>query len=71
MRPNPSQPTDDPRLSKLPAPQPGVPVNVPIDLYPAYMLLHGYQPNGYNHPVLLITKGDFDAIQRDKRGLRV
>ncbi len=50
-------PEVDPRLLKLPAPVPGVVLNIPIELYPAYMKFRGLEPNGYNHPVLYVKRG--------------
>lgn len=58
MRSTPSTPSLDQRARELPAPRPGVVLSIPIDLYPAYMRIHGIVPNGYHHPVLHIKKGD-------------
>ena len=41
---------------RLPAPVPGVPMNVPLRLWPAYMKLHGIAPKEWHAPILLITR---------------
>lgn len=61
--PLPTMPEVDPALKALPAPQPGVVISVPIMLFPEYMRLHGYEPNGYQDGILNIKKGVFDAVQ--------
>jgi hypothetical protein len=61
MQAIPFKPDSDTRLQKLPAPVPGVVINIPIDLYPAYMRLHGYEPVEYQNGITIIRKGDFNG----------
>jgi len=44
------------RAKRLPAPQPGLVINVPLRLYPAYMALHGIEPVRYDRPILIVKK---------------
>jgi len=43
-------------VRRLPAPQPGVEIKVPLALWPLYMELHQIEPKKYQHPILLIKK---------------
>lgn len=47
-------------VRRLPAPQKGVVLNIPLDLWPLYMQLHKIKPNGYRIPTatLLIKRKD-------------
>lgn len=56
MRSTPSTPSLDQRARELPVPEPGVVLSIPIDLYPAYMRLHGLVPGGYKDPILYVKK---------------
>ena len=55
----------NPRLKRIPAPKPGVVIVIPLDLYPEYMQLHGYEPAGYRNGVLTIKKGEPDGPQKN------
>lgn len=44
------------RVRKLPAPVPGVVVNVPLMLWPLYMQLYELEPKEYQRPILIVQK---------------
>ena len=44
------------QVRKLPAPQPGVVVTVPLMLLPDYMQLHGRRSTDYKNNVLLVKR---------------
>lgn len=43
-------------VRRLPAPQPGIEITVPLELWPLYMQLHGIEPAGCRYPTLLVKK---------------
>jgi len=43
-------------VKRLPAPQPGVEIRVPLALWPLYMQLHQIEPKQYKNPVLIVQK---------------
>ncbi len=43
-------------VKRLPAPQPGVVVTVPLALWPLYMQLHQIEPKEYRRPILIVQK---------------
>jgi len=44
------------RVQKLPAPVPGVVVNVPLMLLPTYMQVYDIEPKAYERQVLTVKK---------------
>lgn len=44
------------RVQKLPAPVPGVAVDVPLMLWPLYQQLHGLEPKEYRRQTLIVKK---------------
>jgi len=44
------------RVRRLPAPVPGVVVNVPLMLWPLYMQVHGIEPKRYERYILFVKK---------------
>ena len=43
-------------VKRLPAPQPGVQIRVPLALWPLYMELHQIEPKQYHNHVLIVQK---------------
>jgi len=43
-------------VKRLPAPQPGVEIKVPLALWPLYMELHKVEPKQYRNHVLIIKR---------------
>jgi len=43
-------------VKRLPAPQPGLVITVPLALWPLYMQLHQIEPKEYRRPILIVQK---------------
>ena len=48
-------------VRRLPAPQPGVEITVPLVLWPLYMELHQIEPKQYRNHVLIVGKRKQEA----------
>lgn len=59
MAKKPTQPTEDTLIKKarrLPLFGPGLVINVPLHLLPAYFELYGLEPVGWKNPTLLVKR---------------
>lgn len=45
-------------VRRLPAPQKGVVLTIPLRLWPAYMALHGIEPKAYERHILIVQKAE-------------
>ena len=43
-------------LEKLPAPKPGLIVDVPLIIWPEYQEAHRIKPTGYRHPFVFVER---------------